>query len=495
VRYTLPVQWGFANGGALEFVGAGRQDTGYGVAVTTFNWHAFYEQLGGGVFLEVLKKRLRDDYDFVLIDSRTGISDTSGICTVQMPDQLVVLFTLNRQSIKGASAIAANANELRRKSTREPGLRIWPVPTRVELAEKERLDAAREECRASFDWYIGHLTRADKARYWSRMEVLHQAYYAYEEVLATFADKPGSTNSMLAKMEAIASSLTGTPTALPRMAEDVRQATIALFQRPQKEVETPAQRAYAFVSYSEKDWNVVEALADKLAELDVPIWLDKHDIRAGENWREAINDAIERSAVVLFFIGRDPLGELRTAELEAALNSRKWTLPVLIDGAKFERVPANLRGVHAATIKGKGRKVSAPDVRRLADDVRFFLARPSTAAAIDPDDPQKGRWGGESEYNGRALTAGVREISADYFEITLDVCATNDQPVEGDVTFHLHHTFKPDVRKVEAAKGHASLQLVGWGAFTAGAVSDNGRTTLELDLSEDSSFPETFRER
>lgn len=495
VRYALPVDWDFGEG-ALEFVGAGRQDAGYGVAVTTFNWHAFYEQLGGGVFLEVLKKRLRHDYDFVLIDSRTGISDTSGICTVQMPDELVVLFTMNRQSIKGAAAVAANANQLRRKSTREPGLRIWPVPTRIELAEKDRLDAAREECRAAFDWYIGHLLRADKARYWSRMEVLHQAYYAYEEVLATFTDKPGQTNSMLAKMEAIASSLTGKPTVLPRMPEDVRQRAIFSFQRPKKEVDTTHERPYAFVSYGQEDWNVVEALAGKLAESDVPLWIDRQSIRAGEPWAEAIRDGIERSAVVLFVIGPTQIGDLRKVELETALNSRKWTLPVLIDGAKHNAVPGALRGVHAATIKGKGRRVSVPDVRRLADDVKFFLARASTATtSLDPEDKQKGRWGGEAEYNDRALTAAVSEISSNFFAISLNVQSTTDEPLTGDVTFHLHQTFAPDVRTVQAVRGHATLQLVGWGAFTVGAVADNGRTTLELDLADDSSFPETFRER
>ena len=47
---------------------------------------------------------MRRRYHYILIDSRTGVSDTSGICTVQMPDLLVVCFTYNNQSIEGADA-------------------------------------------------------------------------------------------------------------------------------------------------------------------------------------------------------------------------------------------------------------------------------------------------------------------------------------------------------------------------------------------------------
>jgi hypothetical protein len=36
------------------------------------------------------------------------------------------------------------------------------------------------------------------------------------------------------------------------------------------------------------------------------------------------------------------------------------------------------------------------------------------------------------------------------------------------------------------------VKVKAWGAFTAGAVCDNGATLLEYDLSEDQRFPEDF---
>ena len=61
----------------------------------------------------------------MLIDSRTGVSDTAGICTVQMPDTLVVCFTYNNQSIKGAAAVARSIADVRGRMPRGPA-RIFP---------------------------------------------------------------------------------------------------------------------------------------------------------------------------------------------------------------------------------------------------------------------------------------------------------------------------------------------------------------------------------
>ena len=80
-------------GGKLDFLPAGRQGDAYALTVSSFNWQNFYDRLGGGAFFEAFKRTRREEYDYVLIDSRTGVSDTAGICTVQMPDTLVVCFT------------------------------------------------------------------------------------------------------------------------------------------------------------------------------------------------------------------------------------------------------------------------------------------------------------------------------------------------------------------------------------------------------------------
>jgi hypothetical protein len=220
LAHAVPVTWTFTGGGRLDFVPAGKQDAAYAVRVNSFDWQEFYERLGGGVLLEAVKDNLRGLYDYVLIDSRTGISDTSGVCTVQMPDQLVVCFTLNKQSIYGAAAAARSAHRQRRSASGAPTLKVWPVPTRIDHSEKERLEVAFAIARARFSSLAWQLDPAAEEDYWASIGVEYEPYYAYEEVLAALRDRP-RRGSMASTIVTIAGYLNGEP--LPRI-EDPRRA-------------------------------------------------------------------------------------------------------------------------------------------------------------------------------------------------------------------------------------------------------------------------------
>lgn len=204
LNYAVSINWTFPRGGTLDFVPAGRQEPSYAKRVNSFDWENFYDRLGGGIFLEAVKRQMRSEYNYILIDSRTGLSDTSGICTVQMPDVLVVCFTYNNQSIRGAAKVAQYVYEERRDS--RP--RILPVPMRVDFAEKERLDRAREAATKEFALFLKDLQEEDWTRYWGDVEVVYVPYYAYQEVLATFNDSPGLTNSVLACSERLTTRIT-----------------------------------------------------------------------------------------------------------------------------------------------------------------------------------------------------------------------------------------------------------------------------------------------
>jgi hypothetical protein len=101
LNYAVSLRRKFLGGGTLDLLPAGRQDPLYSTRVGAFDWTNFYDRLGGGAFLEAVRTSMRAEYDYVLIDSRTGLSDTSGICTVQLPDMLVIGFTFNTQSVSG----------------------------------------------------------------------------------------------------------------------------------------------------------------------------------------------------------------------------------------------------------------------------------------------------------------------------------------------------------------------------------------------------------
>lgn len=75
----------------------------YAANFNQIDWGRLYKEFDGYLLFEDLKaqweKQLNPDY--VFIDSRTGHTDTSGICTRQLPDSVVVLFFPNEQNLRG----------------------------------------------------------------------------------------------------------------------------------------------------------------------------------------------------------------------------------------------------------------------------------------------------------------------------------------------------------------------------------------------------------
>ncbi|MEY4806680.1 MAG: hypothetical protein RLZZ206_1069, partial [Cyanobacteriota bacterium] len=210
--YLLGINFdGFPEGGRIDLLPAGRQGPGYAAKLHAFDWDTFYERLGGGTFLETIKRGLRGDYDYVLIDSRTGVSDTAGICTVQMPDVLVVMFTYNNQSICGAQAVAQSAVEARRSTygqfSRE-SFRVFPVASRADPFEVRKLQLRQTYARRLFDPLLAHLSEKDHSAYWSGVEVPNNPFLNYEEVLSPLIFNPDDPKLPLASLLRLASYVT-----------------------------------------------------------------------------------------------------------------------------------------------------------------------------------------------------------------------------------------------------------------------------------------------
>jgi MinD-like ATPase involved in chromosome partitioning or flagellar assembly len=237
--YVVGLDWTFLGRGSIAFIPAGRQDQNYAQRVNTFDWDNFYERLGGGKLLQEAREDLRSNYDYILIDSRTGVSDTSSICTVQLPDLLVVCFTLNRQSINGAAAVAASVI-----AQREQGFKIYPVPTRLENAETDKLKSAIRFARGVFAPLLLHVQYDQKVvhpeqqvRYWNAVETPYKTFYAFEEVPAAFNDPPGGYGTILASTERLAYWISdGDVGVLKPDSEERREAVVAAYAFSREEL-------------------------------------------------------------------------------------------------------------------------------------------------------------------------------------------------------------------------------------------------------------------
>jgi MinD-like ATPase involved in chromosome partitioning or flagellar assembly len=244
-RHAVSLDWGFPDGGRLDFLSAGRQNRDYSAAVCSLDWDNFYDRLGGGRFFRAMRDDMKQNYDYVLIDSRTGLSDVADICTIELPDVLTICFTLSDQSIEGAANVARQISG----RYRDRNIRVLPVPMRIEDGEKEKLDVGRALARMKFEGFPAAMTPEASAVYWASVEVPYKPFYAFEETLATFGDDPGSPASLLSAFERITDFVTaGQIAAMRPIAEELRLQYKDAFARRQ-----PASSTQVYLSYVPED--------------------------------------------------------------------------------------------------------------------------------------------------------------------------------------------------------------------------------------------------
>jgi len=122
---------------SLDLISSGSDAADYAERVGSFSWQRFFEQQSGGVVLERWREEWKSAYDFVLIDSRTGITDAGGVCTILLPDFLGLVFSANNQSFEGALSIVRGAQGARRNlGVQRPPLTVLPILSRFDRGDE-----------------------------------------------------------------------------------------------------------------------------------------------------------------------------------------------------------------------------------------------------------------------------------------------------------------------------------------------------------------------
>jgi len=123
--------------GRLTLMAAGRQDERYIPRVQGLNWAGLYRDHDIGAIFEEMREEWTKEFDLVLVDSRTGITDIGAICTAQLPDILAIVFTANQQGLSGVIEVSKRAEGARNHLPYERGkLLILPIPSRFDAREE-----------------------------------------------------------------------------------------------------------------------------------------------------------------------------------------------------------------------------------------------------------------------------------------------------------------------------------------------------------------------
>jgi MinD-like ATPase involved in chromosome partitioning or flagellar assembly len=124
----------------VKILTSGSRSQGYFRNVRQLDVKDFYENRDGGSIIEQLRMSWKSQFDFVLVDSRTGITDIGGICTIQLPDILAIVFAATEQSLTGAVEVAAKASIERQKLPFDRSVvPVLPIPSRFDTQTEQKI--------------------------------------------------------------------------------------------------------------------------------------------------------------------------------------------------------------------------------------------------------------------------------------------------------------------------------------------------------------------
>ncbi len=386
------------NSRSIAFLPSGKeQNSNYSSELGSFDWDGFFKFKKGGEFLENLRKQWLDDFDIVLIDSRTGLTDSGGICTILLPDIVVAMFTANFQSLYGVRDVMRLAQHARQKLAydRMP-LTILPVPSRF---------GTRAEFKVSQEW-LGLFQDALKEFFadWlprdiEPIQVLQQIkipqvdYFGFGEKLAVVEQGISDPEGMGFVYNKISGFL----------ANDFAEVKTLLGELSLEESEfkrdtsvTPNQNDYLYdlyVSYGHSHtlFDLTRDLVNSISN-EMSLWvdnfkvfLDATELSAGVLWENQITDALKRSKLLLsvvsptYFSSEYALKEWETFAIRSRLTGSNLIIPIVVRGAGVvpdwfkERMYISLE---SSVLVGKSRDKSKEfkrTIKNLAEQINSLL--------------------------------------------------------------------------------------------------------------------------
>lgn len=300
----------------LDVLASGQEaDADYSTKLERFEWQQFFK-LGGGNFIERLRGEWKSDYDVILIDSRTGLTDSGGICTIQLPDIVVAMFTANYQSMYGVRDVMRLAQKSRQRlSFDRMSLNIIPLPSRFGMRSefnesKKWLDEfATAFAEFFFDWLPKGISIREVL---NRIKVPQVDYFSFGERLAVVEDNSSNTEGMATPYnmlaDVLASDLKNIQTILP----PVSWKTAEYKNIPENPNASKFDAYDVYISYSHDQisttWlreNFLPVFQEELGKhlgRDPVLFINFQELRLGEKWNLLLQDIISRSCICIALI-------------------------------------------------------------------------------------------------------------------------------------------------------------------------------------------------
>lgn len=190
--------------GALSIIPAGRRDgeefARYAERVRGFGWDDFFANWDGELFFDWFRQEASDAADVVLIDSRTGVTEMSGVCTYQLADVVVMFVAPNHQNLDGIQMMATSLSnpQLIEEGRRGRPLSQLFVPSRVESGEGQKLDEFAERYNQALGRMLPKSLKFESSAFID-LKIPYLPYYAFiEDVAVREPDRPKAADMVKA---------------------------------------------------------------------------------------------------------------------------------------------------------------------------------------------------------------------------------------------------------------------------------------------------------
>jgi cellulose biosynthesis protein BcsQ len=351
--------------GSLSFMPAeGSQATNYRKVVQSLNWDKLYEEHALGSHLEDLRAQWTREFDIVLVDSRTGLTDFSGLTTAQLPDILAFLFTANGQSLGGSKDIVKRAMDARREmSVDRPALLPLPIPARFDQREEyERAQQWRTRFASELTPLLDvwNPRNADIAKLLDLLTIPYQARWTFGEDLAAVLEPAGPsgtrspsqsvTYALETLAAVIAQRLTKVDLLVSSRDEYVHSARSAVRGWRSRGEGAPK----IFFSYSAGDRSVAGQIAAWLRNANFDVWLDEFSLDMSQPTEASVVPAIEDSDGYVVLLAPD--SKWQQMEIDTMLRHRlrsdkhKPIVPMIVAGRERELYSSRVSDFQAVPV-------------------------------------------------------------------------------------------------------------------------------------------------
>ncbi len=127
----------------IAILTAGRESESYVSRVQGLEWRVLFKKHNLGWYLQELRTQWTKEFDFIFVDSPSGITDIGSICTIHLADLLVLFCTTNGQSLDGIIDVMKRAKRAQSELLVDRGqLMGIPVPA-LNDSRTEYLESAK----------------------------------------------------------------------------------------------------------------------------------------------------------------------------------------------------------------------------------------------------------------------------------------------------------------------------------------------------------------